>query len=59
MPEQFHDFDPYRALEEITILMKQIADAHNLLVNDYVQIKSHVQRLEHRVKSLEALCSRR
>jgi hypothetical protein len=57
MPEQFHDFDPYRALEEITILMKQIADAHNLLVKDHVQIKGRVELLERRIRQLEKPCS--
>lgn len=53
MTEPFHDFDPYMAMEQMSQLMKEIADAHNSLVNDYLALKKRVRYLEHRIHMLE------
>jgi phage shock protein A len=53
MTEPFHDFDPYAALEQMSQLMREISQAHNNLVNDYVQVKARTQQLEHRIRRLE------
>jgi hypothetical protein len=55
MSEPFHEFDAYAALEHMSLLLKEIADAHNNLVNDYVLLKKHQALLERRVHHLEGL----
>jgi hypothetical protein len=53
MTEPFHDFDPYAAMEQMSQLMREISQAHNNLVNDYLAVKKRMHRLEHRIHMLE------
>lgn len=44
--DDFHDFDPYTALVEISELVAVLSASHNQLVDDYVETKKRLRSLE-------------
>lgn len=51
--EDFHEFDPYAALVQMSELLAHISKTHNELVDDYLQSKARIQQLEKQVKNLK------
>lgn len=51
--DDFHEFDPYSTLVEISELLATLSFSHNQLVDDYVQSKKTIQGLNRRIHLLE------
>lgn len=51
--DDFHDFDPYRTLVELSELLATLSFSHNKLVDDYMQTKKTIHDLNRRIDLLE------